>query len=125
MLASLGRSSRTTWSAGLRSLNGLSVMVMRPTLSEGEKPVAPMNDIAASTFGSCAMISATLRCRSDMASNEMSCGPSTKQNSWPLSSLGRKPFGARTNSTPVAMQIATNTTITVRWCASVQPRLAA
>ena len=53
MLAIFGRSSRTTWSAGLRWLNGFSVMVMRPTLSEGEEPLAPTNDIAASTFGSC------------------------------------------------------------------------
>jgi len=56
-------------------------MVMRPTLSEFEAPPAPTNDITASTFGSCRTISATWRCNVTIASNEMSCGPSTKHSS--------------------------------------------
>ena len=122
-LASFGRSSRTTWSAGLRCLNGLSVMVMRPTLSEGEKPVAPTNDIAASTFGSLWMISATRDCSAAIASNEMSCGPSTKQKSWPLSSLGRKPFGTRTSSAAVSTKSPRKVSTTASLWRSVQPRL--
>src|SRR6185503_19873839 len=100
-LASLGPSSRTTWSAGFLCLKGFRVMVMRPTLSDGEEPLAPTNAIAASTLGSWLMMLATWRCSTFIASNEMSCGPSTKQKSCPESSLGRKPFGARENSTAV------------------------
>ena len=59
MLETLGRSSRTTCSAGFLWANGLRLMVMRPMLSELEMPPAPTKDITASTFGSWRTISAT------------------------------------------------------------------
>ncbi|MNC88576.1 hypothetical protein D3C83_44030 [compost metagenome] len=55
-----------------------------------------------------------------MPSNDTSCGPSVKMNSWPESSLGRKPLGARANSTPVATQMARKAIMVNLWCASTQ-----
>ena len=117
-LASLGRSPRTTSSAFLRWPKGLSVMVMRPMFIAGLKLLVPMKDISASTLGSWLMMSATCCCSTAMPSKEMSCGPSTKQNSWPESSLGRKPLGARWNSTPVPTTMAKNAISVSRWWAS-------
>ena len=37
-----------------------------------------------------------------------------KANNWPLSSLGKKPFGMRMNSATVAMTMIRNTTMTMR-----------
>ena len=119
-----GRSSRSTSSADLRSARGFRVIVMRATLSDGLKFDAPMNDITASTFGSTRMMSATCRWYSAIASNETSCGASMKQKSCPASSAGRKPFGIRTKSTPVAITTTRNATIVARGRASTQRRLA-
>ena len=92
-----GRNSRMTSSADLRSLRGFSVIMIRPMLPEGLKPLVPMKDIAAATFGSRRTMSATWVCNAAMASKEMSSGASVKQNNWPESSLGRKPLGILTN----------------------------
>ncbi len=124
-MASFGRRPRSTSSAGLRSLYGLSAMVMRPTFSAGLLSLAPTNDMIASTFGSWRTMSATWRCSSTMLSKEASCGPSVKMNSWPESSPGRKPLGAARNSTPVATQMARNTSSAENLCASTKRSVAA
>ena len=118
--ASFGRSCFTTSSAGFLLSYGLRAIVMRPLLPAGLKLLAPTNDMIASTLGSWRTMSATWRCRSTMPWKETSCGPSVNTNSCPESSLGRKPLGARENSTPVATTIARNTSIVKRWCRSTQ-----
>ena len=111
---SFGRSWRMTSSAETLSERGLSVMNMRPRLSDGLKPLAPMNDITPSTFGLRRTMSATCCCSFAIASKEMSCGASVKQKICPVSSVGRKPFGMRANRNPVATVMARNTSMTKR-----------
>jgi hypothetical protein len=54
-----------------------------------------MKDMFCTTAGSLRMMSATARCFSDIASNEMSCAVSVNAKIVPLSSVGMKPFGMR------------------------------
>jgi hypothetical protein len=107
-----------TSSAETLSERGLSVMNIRPRLSDGLNPLAPINDITPCTFGLRRTISATSCCSFAIASNEISCGASVKQKICPVSSVGRKPFGMRANRKPVAIVMATNTSMTKRACAS-------
>ena len=50
----------------------------------------------------CREAPATFSCRATMSSNEMSWRASVETGSWPMSSCGRKPFGAATKSQAVA-----------------------
>ena len=81
------------FSACGRSARGLSSEKTRPLFSTMLVPAAPMNDMFCCTAGSCRMISATARCLSTMASNEMSCAVSVNAKIVPLSSVGMKPLG--------------------------------
>ncbi len=89
---------------------------MRPRLSVALLPPAPTNAITLSTFGLRRRISAAWRCLSIIASKPMSCAAWVNTNSWPVSSFGRKPFGTRAASTPVATTRAKNVSSTMkRW----------
>jgi hypothetical protein len=95
-VASFGRSPSITFSACGRWSRGLSRENTRPLLSTTLEPAAPMNDMFCCTAGSCRMISATARCFSAIASNEMSCAVSVNAKIVPLSSVGMNPFGMTT-----------------------------
>ncbi len=50
----------------------------------------------------------------------MPCAPSVKPKTWPVSSLGRKPFGILTKSQTVSARMTAEKTIVARFLASVQ-----
>ncbi|MCY1301729.1 hypothetical protein D9M70_513590 [compost metagenome] len=102
-----------------RSPRGLSSMNMRPVLMAGDDP-PPMATTMLLTAGLARMRSAASRRRSDIASKEMSCGPSALTRIWPMSSSGKKPLGIVTNSTAVSTKVRPAATSTVRRCARHQ-----
>jgi len=60
--------------------------------------------------------------RSVIAGNEMSSTASTFTEIWPMSSVGKKPFGMRTTSATVAASVPAATTSTTSRCTRHQSR---
>ena len=82
------------WSAVcLRCEPCLSSTNMKPVLSALPPP---MNEIMWDTAGWACTTRLRLSCRSFMAANETSCGPSVVPESWPVSCCGNSPFGTTT-----------------------------
>ena len=68
---------------------------MRPLFAAPAK-LEPTVELTTATSGSALTTLATRRCRSRIASNEMSCAASVVANIIPVSSVGKKPFGTVT-----------------------------
>ena len=117
IFANCGRSSWMISSGPWwRWSRGLSVAKTIPWFELSRPPTL---DMTASTFGFLAMISAIWACFSAIAGNEMPCAPSVKPKTWPMSSLGRKPFGILTKSHAVSASTTAEKTIVARFLASV------
>ncbi len=99
---SAGRSSAMIWSTLLSRLDsGFRRAMMRPVLEVRLGPDAPVTDMVASTSGCWATRSTRSFWRSRMAGKEMPSSASVDTRNWPVSSLGKKPWGMRVKSQAV------------------------
>ncbi len=98
-----------------RSASGLSWTVNWPRFNEAKPLVTPTVEPTVSTAGSASSTSTTRSCRADMAAKE-TLG-SARVLPWisPVSSIGRKPFGAARHSITVPTAAPSVTT-------SISPR---
>ncbi len=102
--------------ADARSPRGLSRMKIVPVLPPRVSlPRLPQLDMKPSTPGSWATTAATSFWCSTIDSKEMPWAASVGAKIWPVSSVGRKPFGTWTNSHIVATRTSAENTSVPRW----------